>query len=84
MMTFKQEKGSKGYVFDIFNKDGVFIGRKCLNVCSHRELLGSLLFAQAKHNRLYKSLYEGGTLMGGRSSSLRRDVSIPFTCSMSF
>jgi len=52
-MTFEQEKDSKGYVFDIFNKDGVFIGRKCLDVCSHRELLGSFLFAQAKHDRLY-------------------------------
>lgn len=54
VMTFEREKDTKGFIFDIFNKDGIFIGRKCLDV--YVEGAGSMnnpLYAQAKKDRLY-------------------------------
>ena len=32
VMTYEQDKNSRDYIFDIFNQDGIFIGRKALPI----------------------------------------------------
>ncbi len=52
-MTFEKEKNSKKYAFDIFNADGVFIGRKNIDVYVERYTTSFPLYAAAKNHRLY-------------------------------
>ena len=53
VMTFEKEKNSKKYTFDIFNADGVFIGRKNMDIYVERYTNRFPLYAVAKDHRLY-------------------------------
>ncbi len=49
VMTYDQGENPGEYIYDIFNKDGIFIGRKNLNILHDRRGL----YAWMKNNRLY-------------------------------
>jgi hypothetical protein len=53
VMTFEKGENPKEYLFDIFNSDGVFIGRTSLDVYVRRATLIFPLYAKAKNKRLY-------------------------------
>ncbi len=50
VMTFEEGDSPKEYIYDVFNSDGIFIGRKALNIYiwAEREVL-----AKVKGNQLY-------------------------------
>ncbi len=53
LMTFKKSKKTREYIFDIFNSEGVFIGRIGLDAYVERFTATFPLFAKAMNNRLY-------------------------------
>lgn len=48
--TYEEGDNPGEYIYDIFNPDGIFIGRKSLNIYSWR---GIEVYAKAKRNRFY-------------------------------
>lgn len=53
LMTFKKNKNPGEYIFDIFNSDGVFIGRINLDAYVERFTATFPLYAKAMNKRLY-------------------------------
>lgn len=53
LMTFEKGKKTREYIFDIFNSDGIFIGRTSLELYVERYPGKPPLYATAKNNRLY-------------------------------
>jgi len=53
VMTYEKSGISKEYKYDIFNPDGLFLGRTCLRNYGHRGNSELPLFVKAKKNRLY-------------------------------
>ena len=51
--TFEAGEYPDDAIHDIFNPEGVFIGRKGLNISLRSGILGQSSYAKAKNNRLY-------------------------------
>ena len=49
VMTYEQGENPGEYIYDIFNKDGIFIGRKAMNILHDQRGL----YAWMKNDRLY-------------------------------
>lgn len=57
-MTYEQNKVKDGYVHDIFNADGIFIGRKSFSEYSKLGYVLNPLRATSKNNRFYQLHYK--------------------------
>jgi hypothetical protein len=53
VMTYEKDESSGDYMYDIFNREGIFIGRKGLNILLKGEGWGVFNYIVAKQNRLY-------------------------------
>ncbi len=54
VMTYEQKENREGYIHDIFNSDGIFIGRKVFNEYSGLGIFLNPLRATSKNNRFYR------------------------------
>jgi hypothetical protein len=52
VMTYEKGEDSGEYMFDIFNADGIFVGRKSIRAF-YDYMMGTFLWAKGKQNHLY-------------------------------
>jgi len=53
VMTYEKDESSGEYMYDIFNREGILIGRKALNISLRGEGWGTFNYVAAKKSRLY-------------------------------
>jgi len=53
IMSFEKKEGTGEYTYDIFNQEGLFIGRKSLDIMLSGETWGLYNYVVVKNNRLY-------------------------------
>jgi len=53
VMTYEKDESSGEYMYDIFNHEGIFIGRKSLDILLRGEAWGVFNYVVAKKDRLY-------------------------------
>ncbi|MEW5901225.1 MAG: hypothetical protein AB1715_07175, partial [Acidobacteriota bacterium] len=58
VMTYEKGEGEEEYIYDIFNSQGILIGRKSIGLCGELGLGLNQRWAVAKNGRYYRLRYK--------------------------